>query len=89
MLSILRWMSAWHRPRQHHSLFARWWRNVVILLSIWPLFHLYLSGPWYEGLGSVVGYSFVYALAEYGYFHVYGGTEAEYPDPAKTFRMFR
>jgi len=46
--------------------------------------HLFFSGPWYEGIGSLVGYSFIYALGEYGYFHVYGGTEAEYPNPPKT-----
>ena len=75
---------AWHRPRQHHSLFARWWRDFVILLPTWPLMHLFFSGPWYEGIGSLVGYSFIYALGEYGYFHVYGGTEAKYPNPPKT-----
>ena len=74
---------AWHRPRQHHSLFARWWRDFVILLPTWPLMHLFFSGPWYEGIGSLVGYSFIYALGEYGYFHVYGGTEAKYPNPPK------
>ena len=65
---------AWHRPRQHHSLFARWWRDFVILLPTWPLMHLFFSGPWYEGIGSLVGYSFIYARGEYGYFHVHGGT---------------
>src|SRR5256885_15936 len=45
---------AWHRPRQHHSLFARWWRDFVILLPTWPLMHLFFSGPWDEGIGSLV-----------------------------------
>jgi hypothetical protein len=49
--------------------------------------HLFFRGPWYEGLGSAVGYSLIYALGEWGYFHVYGGTETEYPNPPK--KMFR
>jgi len=45
-------------------------------------------GPWYEGIGSVVVSAFIYALAEYGYFHVYGGTESEYPNlPKNNFRL--
>jgi hypothetical protein len=48
-------------------------------------------GRWwrYEGLGSPVAFSFVYAVAEYGYLRVYGGTEADYPNPpGKSFRIF-
>jgi hypothetical protein len=52
------------------------------------LSHLFFSGPWYEGISLVVGYSFVFALADYAYLHVYGGTEADYPDPPKTMRRF-
>jgi hypothetical protein len=89
MRRFLRAIREWHRPRRRHSLAARWWRDAVLFLPIWPLSHLLFRGPWYGGLGSVVGYSFIYALGEYGYFHVYAGTEAEYPNlPKKTFRMF-
>jgi hypothetical protein len=71
----------WYRPRKRHSIMDRWWRTVVILLPVCPLMHLFFAGPWYEGIGSVVGGSFVYALADYAYFHVYGGTDKDYPNP--------
>jgi hypothetical protein len=59
------------------------------MLPIWPLMRLFFHGPWYEGIGSAAGYSFIYALGEYGYFHAHGGTEAEYPNPPKnTLRLF-
>lgn len=89
MPNVFKSVREWHRPRQQHSFLDRWWRNLLILLPVWPLMHVFFSGPWYEGIGSTVGYSFLYALAEYGYFHVYGGTDAEYPDPPRrSFRMF-
>jgi hypothetical protein len=53
------------------------------MLPIWPLGHLFLAGPWHDGIGWLLWLSFLYALGEYGYFHVYGGTEADFPDPPK------
>ena len=89
MPNVFKSVRDWHRPRQQQSFFDRWWRNLVVLLPVWPLMHVFFSGPWYEGIGSTVGYSLIYAVAEYGYFHVYDGTDAEYPDPPKrSFRMF-
>ena len=61
---------------------------MVILLPVWPVMRPFFSGPWHEGIGSVVVSAFIYALAEYGYFHVYGGTESEYPNlPKNNFRL--
>jgi hypothetical protein len=73
MLRALRVIRRWHRPRRSQSLFERWCRDFVLLLPTWPLGHLFLSGPWYEGLSWLVEYSFILALADYAYLHVYGG----------------
>jgi hypothetical protein len=54
------------------------------MLPAWPISHLFLSGPWFEGIGSVLGYSFPYALGDYAYFHVYGGNEKDYPNPPES-----
>jgi hypothetical protein len=88
MRKFLRAFREWHRPRRHHSLVTRWWRNAVLMLPFLPLLHSIFPGPWYDGLGSVIWYSLAYALGEYGYFHVYGGTETEYPELPKNFRIF-
>src|SRR5690242_17653123 len=66
--NVFKSVREWHRPRPDHSFWDRWFRDVVLLLPVWPLMHVFFSGPWYEGIGSTVRSSFIYALGEYGYF---------------------
>jgi hypothetical protein len=80
MRNFLASIRDWYRPRKQHSLLDRWWRTAVITLPAWPIMHMFFPGPWYQGIGSVLGYSFLYALGDYAYFNVYGGTEKEYPN---------
>jgi hypothetical protein len=70
----------WHRPRSSHSLVDRWLRDLVLMLLALPVLHLFWRAPWYDGIGTILWMSFCYALAEYGYFHVYGGTDEHYPN---------
>ena len=60
----------------------RWVRSFVYCLPICPPPSLLSSGAWREALLFYVApTSFMLALGEYGYFHVFGGTDDDYPFP--------
>ena len=65
MFGVLASIREWARPRQDRSLFDQWCRNFAITLPALALTHLFLHGPWYEGIGMVVYISFATALAQY------------------------
>lgn len=68
----------WYRPRRHQSFLNRWLRTFLLMVSAAPvvyLFHHFFSGvSWYGGFRGIVGMSFLYA-----HFHVYRGTDEDYP----------
>jgi len=72
----------WCRPRKQHSFLGRWGRNFVICLLMWLPGSLFSSWPWWRGLAFDAGLtSFMFAVGQFAYFHVYGGTDEDYPFP--------
>jgi len=85
MKRVLAPIREWYRPRKRQSFGNRLLRTLLLMLSAWllgwPLGHFLFRAPWHDGLGTVVWLSLCFALADFGYFNVYGGTEEDYPYP--------
>ena len=69
----------WLRPRKRHAFVGLWLRSILCLLPIWAADRLFSHGPWHEDLGPILMLSLCFALGNYGYFHVHGGTDEDYP----------
>jgi hypothetical protein len=79
MRTLLAGVRAWCRPRKNQSFVSLWAHNLAVVLPIWPLSHLFYRAPWHDGIGTAVTTTLCLSLGQYAYFHVYGGTDARFP----------
>ena len=70
----------WLKPRKSHSFPRRFLRYFLFFLPIVPLVNLIFGTRWYDGFGGAAFLSFCWAVGDYAFFNVYGGTDEHYAD---------